>query len=110
LPLELDPSSEEGDKLPTISGESTSATMMDISESDWSAPLPENNKRVLVVDRQSLTKEALCDQIRAWGLDAMACNDVQEAIRILKDAYAMGLPFQGMYSSAQASCFLLYSL
>lgn len=96
LPLELDPSSEEGDKPPTISSDLASTTMMDIGEIASCPPLPEIKKRVLVVDRHEMTKEALCDQIRAWGLDAMACNNVQEAIAILKESYATGLPFQGM--------------
>lgn len=89
LPLELDSVSEEGDKPPTISTDNS----MDIG--DGNSPLTENQqKRVLVVDRHEMTKEALCDQIRAWGLDAIACDSVEEAMVILKESYATRLPFQ----------------
>lgn len=95
LPLELDSSSEEGDTPPTIPGEST-ATSKDTSDGNAAAshPEPQLQKRVLVVDRHEMTKEALCDQIRAWRLDATACNNVDEAITILKQACAFGRPFQ----------------
>ena len=107
LPLELDPSSEEGDKPPTISSD-TSTTMMDTSDDDSSPSMAETKKRVMVVDRYEKTKEALYDQIRAWGMDAKACSNVEEAIAILKESYQMGLPFQGMQFSAKFSFFLYF--
>lgn len=101
LPLELDASSEEGDKPPTISTLSSTTTTTTISSSSISTcPTTMKNltipspHRVLVVDRHEMTKEALCDQIRAWGLDAHCCNNVEEAIPILQHACASNLPFQ----------------
>uniref|UniRef100_A0A7I4B244 histidine kinase n=1 Tax=Physcomitrium patens TaxID=3218 RepID=A0A7I4B244_PHYPA len=87
LPLELDPLSEQGDKPPSVSN-----ILEDAVEDN---EIAKQRKRVLVVDRHEMTKEALCDQIRAWGLDAMACNNVGEAIAALKETYSLRSPFQG---------------
>lgn len=87
LPLELDPSSEQGDKPPTTSN-TTEATAND-------AEIDKQRRRVLVVDNHEMTKEAVCDQIRAWGLDAKACSNVDEALGALKHSVSIRQPFQG---------------
>lgn len=87
LPLELDPQSEQGDKPPT-----TSITMEDTAND---AEISKQRRRVLVIDHHEMTKEAVCDQIRAWGLDATACINVDEALGALKDSVSMRQPFQG---------------
>uniref|UniRef100_A0A7I4FJ95 histidine kinase n=1 Tax=Physcomitrium patens TaxID=3218 RepID=A0A7I4FJ95_PHYPA len=86
LPLELDPSSEQGDKPPTTSN-TTEATAND-------AEIDKQRRRVLVVDNHEMTKEAVCDQIRAWGLDAKACSNVDEALGALKHSVSIRQPFQ----------------
>lgn len=114
IALELDPSSDEGDKPPVMCSDVGLDTMMDNSDESTSVCLPETKRRrILVVDRHEKTKEALCDQIRAWGLDSLACSNVEEAIGILKESIDVGLPFHGMGSTSSKSymdsCIVLIS-
>lgn len=96
IPLELDPSSDEGDKPPVMCNGVGSEAMMDTSEDRTSVCLPEaKRRRILVVDRHEMTKEALCDQIRAWGLDSQACSNVNEALNSVKESITVGSPFHG---------------
>jgi len=103
IPLELDPASEEGDKPPVIcSSDGALGTMMDSScNSDEASSgavchLPAKKLwRILVVDRHEKTKEALCDQMRAWSLDSHTCSTVEEAMRVVKEAMVEGVPFHG---------------
>lgn len=95
IPLELDPASEEGDKPPIICSEVDAMDSSDV-QSTVSDGLPEaKRRRILVVDRHEKTKEALCDQIRAWGLDSYACSTVEEAIGRVKESINVGTPFHG---------------
>lgn len=94
IPLELDPASKEGDKPPLMCSDVDA--MMDSSDYAVSDCLPEaKRRRILVVDRHEKTKEALCDQIRAWGLDSHACSTTEEAIGTVKESIDVGLPFHG---------------
>lgn len=96
IPLELNPSSDEGDKPPVMCSDVGLDAMMDSFDEATSACFPEAmRRRILVVDRHHKTKEALCDQIRAWGLDSLACSNVEEAIGIVKESIDVGLPFHG---------------
>ena len=97
IPLELDPSSDEGDKPPLMYNGMGLDAMMDTSEDSTSVCLPESKRRrILVVDRHEMTKEALCDQIHAWGMNSQSCSNVEEAIGIVKESITVGLPFHGL--------------
>ena len=104
IPLELDASAEEGDKPPVmcnseLATQADSGAMSDTSDDNMTSsvlPTEAKRRRVLVVDRHEMTKQVLCDQIRAWRMDSLPCSSGRDAIGILRNSFLTGAPFHGM--------------
>lgn len=104
IPLEMDASAEEGDKPPAmcsseLATQADSGAMSDTSDDNMTSsvsPTEAKKRRVLVVDRHEMTKQVLCDQIRAWRMDSLPCSSGRDAIGILRNSFLTGAPFHGM--------------
>ncbi|CAK9872024.1 unnamed protein product [Sphagnum jensenii] len=94
IPLELDPSAEQGHRAPTndlCNEEAHEEEVHSVAKADRLPKFAEQ-RRVLVVDHHEMTKEVVCEQIRAWGMESRACNNVSEAVTILKQSTHVNQP------------------
>ncbi|CAM6043793.1 unnamed protein product [Sphagnum compactum] len=94
IPLELDPSAEQGHRAPTndlCNEEAHEEEPNSVAKADRLPKFAEQ-RRVLVVDHHEMTKEVVCEQIRAWGMESRACNNVSEAVTILKQSTHVNQP------------------
>ena len=49
---------------------------------------------ILVVDHSAVNRRVLVEQVRAWGMRAVAAGSSTAALRMLQEAYAKGDPFR----------------
>jgi hypothetical protein len=109
IPLELDPSAEQGHTAPTndlCNEEAHEEEPHSVAKADRLPKFAEQ-RRVLVVDHHEMTKEVVCEQIRAWGMESQACNNVSEAVTILKQSTHVNQPIHSKRDAPRRPTFLL---